>query len=91
MPVQNSIQNLAAHGWSVRRIARELRLNRRTVARYFTVFPEEPNKRHFAGVSGASSTRVTPPRRRSELGGVALWTETANMWVPADRGPGTGK
>ena len=34
MPVQNSIQNLAAHGWSVRRIARELRLNRRTVARY---------------------------------------------------------
>lgn len=34
MPVQISIQNLAAHGWSVRRIARELRLNRRTVARY---------------------------------------------------------
>ena len=34
MPVQNSIQSLAAHGWSVRRIARELRLNRRTVARY---------------------------------------------------------
>lgn len=34
MPVRNSIQNLAAHGWSVRRIARELRLNRRTVARY---------------------------------------------------------
>lgn len=34
MPVQNSIQNLAANGWSVRRIARELRLNRRTVARY---------------------------------------------------------
>ena len=36
MPVQNSIQNLAAHGWSVRRIARELRLNRRTVARYLS-------------------------------------------------------
>ena len=34
MPVQNSIQNLASHGWSIRRIARELRLNRRTVARY---------------------------------------------------------
>lgn len=34
MPVQNSIQNLAARGWSARRIARELGLNRRTVARY---------------------------------------------------------
>lgn len=33
MPLQNSIRNLAAHGWSVRRIARELGVNRRTVAR----------------------------------------------------------
>ena len=40
MPVQNSIQNLAAHGWSVRRIARELHLNRRTVARYLSAPPK---------------------------------------------------
>ncbi len=36
MPFQSSIQNLAAHGWSFRRIARELGLNRRTVARYLS-------------------------------------------------------
>jgi DNA-directed RNA polymerase specialized sigma24 family protein len=37
--LQHSILTLAAHGWSHRRIARELDLNRETVGRYASLPP----------------------------------------------------
>jgi transposase len=39
---QNSIQQLAAQGWSRRRIARTLKLDRKTVRRYLNADPKSP-------------------------------------------------
>jgi transposase len=39
---QNTIQQLAAQGWSRRRIARELRVDRKTVRRYLAATPKSP-------------------------------------------------
>jgi hypothetical protein len=40
--VQHSITTLAAHGWSHRRIARELGINRETVGRYLRLLESKP-------------------------------------------------
>ncbi|MHB8744673.1 MAG: IS21 family transposase [Sulfuricaulis sp.] len=42
MHEQNTIQQLAAQGWSRRRIARELKLDRKTVRRYLDAVPKSP-------------------------------------------------
>ncbi len=39
---QNSIEQLAAQGWSRRRIARELNLDRKTVRRYLEAAAKSP-------------------------------------------------
>ena len=42
MSLQHSILTLAAHGWSHRRIARELDINRETVGKYLRLARSKP-------------------------------------------------
>ena len=65
-----SIQTLRAQGWSQRRIARELGINRETVARHLTAAPERPKR--FSG------RRIQNQPQHSRLGGSRGWLKTSH-------------
>jgi transposase len=70
---QNTIQQLAAQGWSRRRIARELKLDRKTVRRYLRAGAKSPT----ISTSGAAPTQPanSPISTPGEKSGAALVTE----------------
>jgi len=53
---QNTIQELAARGWSRRRIARELGLDRKTVRRYLSEAAKSPTLSTPGSAPPGSST-----------------------------------
>ena len=59
MNEQSTIRELAAQGWGVRRIARELKIDRKTVRRYLQADPKSPT------ISTPGS--VTPPGLKSPI------------------------
>ena len=66
--MQSTIKHLARQGWSIRRIARELGINRRTVAKYTVEFRETskcttPETRVPAGNLGKCTTLEAEVRR----------------------------
>ena len=77
---QNTIQQLAAQGWSQRRISRELKVDRKTVRRYLTATAKSPT----LSTPGASLPEVKSPgvSTPGKTTGVALVTEA----VPAETG-----
>jgi len=56
---QHAIQALIAKGWSVRRIARSLKVNRRTVQRYATAAASKCTTKVIAGTEGAARPKCT--------------------------------
>jgi transposase len=59
---QNTIQQLAAQGWSRRRIARELKLDRKTVRRYLATAAKSPTiSTPGSGESAVSNAPISTP------------------------------
>src|ERR1700692_3751259 len=59
---QNTIQQLAALGWSRRRIARELKLDRKTVRRYLSAAAKSPTISTLGSPEpAASKSPISPP------------------------------
>jgi DNA-binding NarL/FixJ family response regulator len=56
--LQHSIMTLAAHGWSHRRIARELDINWETVGKYLRLVISKP------AISTGGSRRLTRPQNQ---------------------------
>src|SRR5439155_18159874 len=67
---QNTIQELAARGWSRRRIARELKLDRKTVRRYLRAAAKSPTI-STPGSPGSSSSK-SPISTPGEASGADL-------------------
>jgi transposase len=55
MNEQSTIQELAAKGWGVRRIAREMKIDRKTVRRYLKAAPKSPTLSTPGSVPGEDS------------------------------------
>ncbi|HEV2455950.1 MAG TPA: hypothetical protein VGY98_16925 [Verrucomicrobiae bacterium] len=53
--LQHSILTLAAHGWSARRIARELDINRETAGRYLRLGQSKPAISTLGSTAGRQS------------------------------------
>jgi transposase len=77
---QNTIQQLAAQGWSQRRISRAFKVDRKTVRRYLTAAAKSPTL-STPGTSPpeVKSPSISPPGKAT---GLALVTEA----VPAETG-----
>jgi len=75
--LQHSILTLAAHGWSHRRIARELNLNRETVGRYLRLERSKP----AISTPGSETDPVAKPAI-STLGSTAGRQSLCQPWQP---------
>jgi transposase len=92
---QNTIQELAARGWSRRRIARELQINRKTVRRYLSAGSKYPTISTPGSADlGASKYPISTPGPSSgaELVTVALQAEAGRpSWCDPHRERVRGK
>jgi transposase len=75
--LQHSIMTLAAHGWSHRRIARELDINRETVGKYLRLADSKP----AISTPGAEADPATKPAI-STLGSTAGRQSLCQPWQP---------
>jgi transposase len=84
---QNAIQELAARGWSGRRIARELKINRKTVRRYLTARAKYPT---LSTPGSVGSAEQNPPLSTPGSSS-APSPPTGPDWVSAARQSETGR
>jgi len=77
---QNTIHQLAAQGWSLRRIARELQVDRKTVRRYLVAAAKSPT------ISTPGVTQPEPPKSPISTAGSAAGPDLVTEALQAEAG-----
>jgi predicted transcriptional regulator len=82
---QNTIQALAAQGWSRRRIARELGLDRKTVRRYLSEAAKSPTLSTPGSAPGSATSLSTPGPVADSASSPGAGTEVDVGWCDPPR------
>ncbi len=80
MVQQKAIQGLYDRGWSQRRIARELGVNRETVSRYIRLAAGEDSKPAISIIGSSGRQSLCEPWRETIVGGLKAGLSAQRIW-----------